>query len=141
MIHTIPEIIEYISDVWTLLPGDVILTGTPAGLGPFVAGRPSRSRSRASARSSNPVRSSGVADGTAVAAGLSASARAPVSRAARAGGASAAEGAGSEVDVVLVVPEVERDTGAPGAPRCGDAGCGQRRRGRVPSASGQETIA
>ena len=39
MIHGIPEIIEYVSDIWTLLPGDLILTGTPAGLGGFVDGQ------------------------------------------------------------------------------------------------------
>ncbi|MHB1171459.1 MAG: fumarylacetoacetate hydrolase family protein [Lacisediminihabitans sp.] len=39
MLHTIPEIFEFASDVWTLLPGDVIITGTPAGLGGFVAGQ------------------------------------------------------------------------------------------------------
>jgi 2-keto-4-pentenoate hydratase/2-oxohepta-3-ene-1,7-dioic acid hydratase in catechol pathway len=39
MIHKIPEIIEFVSDVWTLLPGDVIMTGTPAGLGGFVDGQ------------------------------------------------------------------------------------------------------
>jgi 2-keto-4-pentenoate hydratase/2-oxohepta-3-ene-1,7-dioic acid hydratase in catechol pathway len=39
LIHKIPELIEYISDVWTLLPGDIILTGTPAGLGGFVHGQ------------------------------------------------------------------------------------------------------
>lgn len=39
MLHKIPEIIEYVSDVFTLLPGDVIMTGTPAGLGGFVAGQ------------------------------------------------------------------------------------------------------
>ena len=37
-IHTIGEIIAYISKVMTLLPGDVILTGTPAGIGPMVPG-------------------------------------------------------------------------------------------------------
>lgn len=37
-IHTIGEIIEYISKVMTLLPGDVILTGTPAGVGPMTPG-------------------------------------------------------------------------------------------------------
>ena len=31
--HTVGEIIEYVSRVMTLLPGDVILTGTPAGVG------------------------------------------------------------------------------------------------------------
>lgn len=39
MIHKIPELIEFASDVWTLLPGDLILTGTPAGLGGFVDGQ------------------------------------------------------------------------------------------------------
>ena len=39
MIHSIPAIIEYASAVFTLLPGDVILTGTPAGIGPFEAGQ------------------------------------------------------------------------------------------------------
>ena len=39
MINGIPEIIEYVSDIWTLLPGDLILTGTPAGLGGFVDGQ------------------------------------------------------------------------------------------------------
>ncbi|MEO8094307.1 MAG: fumarylacetoacetate hydrolase family protein [Pseudolysinimonas sp.] len=39
LIHKIPELIEYISDVWTLLPGDIIMTGTPSGLGGFVDGQ------------------------------------------------------------------------------------------------------
>jgi 2-keto-4-pentenoate hydratase/2-oxohepta-3-ene-1,7-dioic acid hydratase in catechol pathway len=39
LLHKVPELIEYISDVWTLLPGDLILTGTPAGLGGFVDGQ------------------------------------------------------------------------------------------------------
>lgn len=38
MIHSVPAIIEYASAVFTLLPGDVILTGTPAGVGAFVEG-------------------------------------------------------------------------------------------------------
>ena len=38
MIHSVADIIAYASAVFTLLPGDVILTGTPAGIGPFVAG-------------------------------------------------------------------------------------------------------
>ncbi len=33
MIHDVPTLIEFISAVMTLLPGDVILTGTPAGVG------------------------------------------------------------------------------------------------------------
>jgi len=39
LLHKIPELIEFISDVWTLLPGDLILTGTPDGLGGFVDGQ------------------------------------------------------------------------------------------------------
>ncbi|MDX2375646.1 fumarylacetoacetate hydrolase family protein [Microbacterium sp. LRZ72] len=38
MIHSVADIIAYASAVFTLLPGDVILTGTPAGVGPVVAG-------------------------------------------------------------------------------------------------------
>ena len=38
MVHDIPSIIEYASSVFTLLPGDVILTGTPSGIGPMKAG-------------------------------------------------------------------------------------------------------
>ena len=39
MLNNVARIIEYASDVWTLLPGDLIITGTPAGLGGFVAGQ------------------------------------------------------------------------------------------------------
>ena len=38
MIFSLSEIIAYASAAFTLLPGDVILTGTPAGVGPVVAG-------------------------------------------------------------------------------------------------------
>jgi 2-keto-4-pentenoate hydratase/2-oxohepta-3-ene-1,7-dioic acid hydratase in catechol pathway len=38
MIHSVADIIAYASAAFTLLPGDVILTGTPAGVGPFEAG-------------------------------------------------------------------------------------------------------
>ncbi|MFF1877452.1 fumarylacetoacetate hydrolase family protein [Leifsonia sp. NPDC058230] len=38
MVHDIPSIVAYASSVFTLLPGDVILTGTPSGVGPIVAG-------------------------------------------------------------------------------------------------------
>lgn len=37
MMFKIPQIIEFITSVMTLLPGDVILTGTPAGIGPMPA--------------------------------------------------------------------------------------------------------
>jgi 2-keto-4-pentenoate hydratase/2-oxohepta-3-ene-1,7-dioic acid hydratase in catechol pathway len=38
MIHDIGAIIEWISAVMTLLPGDLILTGTPEGVGPLEHG-------------------------------------------------------------------------------------------------------
>ena len=38
LIFDIPALVTYISAVFTLLPGDVILTGTPAGVGRIVAG-------------------------------------------------------------------------------------------------------
>ena len=38
MIFDIPTIINFISQVYTLLPGDVILTGTPAGVGAIPVG-------------------------------------------------------------------------------------------------------
>ena len=38
LIHPLPELISFISDVMTLLPGDVIATGTPAGIGPVRPG-------------------------------------------------------------------------------------------------------
>ena len=38
MMFKVPEIINFISRVMTLLPGDIILTGTPAGIGPMIAG-------------------------------------------------------------------------------------------------------
>lgn len=39
MLHTIPELIAYVSSVMTLERGDVILTGTPEGVGPVSAGQ------------------------------------------------------------------------------------------------------
>lgn len=38
MIHTCPEIVADLSRYYHLAPGDVIMTGTPAGVGPVVAG-------------------------------------------------------------------------------------------------------
>lgn len=38
LLHDIPELIEWVSAVMTLLPGDIILTGTPEGVGPIVDG-------------------------------------------------------------------------------------------------------
>jgi 2-keto-4-pentenoate hydratase/2-oxohepta-3-ene-1,7-dioic acid hydratase in catechol pathway len=38
MVFGVSELLSYISHVMTLLPGDVILTGTPAGVGQIVPG-------------------------------------------------------------------------------------------------------
>jgi 2-keto-4-pentenoate hydratase/2-oxohepta-3-ene-1,7-dioic acid hydratase in catechol pathway len=38
MIRDVAELVEHISAAMTLLPGDVILTGTPAGVGPLKVG-------------------------------------------------------------------------------------------------------
>ena len=38
MVFPVGELVSYISQVMTLLPGDVILTGTPSGVGPFDVG-------------------------------------------------------------------------------------------------------
>jgi 5-carboxymethyl-2-hydroxymuconate isomerase len=38
MIHRVPQIIAHVSGIFTLEPGDVILTGTPAGVGRVQAG-------------------------------------------------------------------------------------------------------
>ncbi len=38
LMHGVTELVAYVSDVMTLLPGDVLLTGTPAGVGPLKDG-------------------------------------------------------------------------------------------------------
>jgi 2-keto-4-pentenoate hydratase/2-oxohepta-3-ene-1,7-dioic acid hydratase in catechol pathway len=38
LLRDVPTLVEYVSQVMTLLPGDVILTGTPAGVGPLQIG-------------------------------------------------------------------------------------------------------
>jgi 2-keto-4-pentenoate hydratase/2-oxohepta-3-ene-1,7-dioic acid hydratase in catechol pathway len=38
MLFTVPQLIAFASSVMTLLPGDVLLTGSPAGVGPLAAG-------------------------------------------------------------------------------------------------------
>jgi 2-keto-4-pentenoate hydratase/2-oxohepta-3-ene-1,7-dioic acid hydratase in catechol pathway len=38
LIHDIPTLVGHVTAVMTMLPGDVLLTGTPAGVGPLVAG-------------------------------------------------------------------------------------------------------
>ncbi|KAL7909304.1 hypothetical protein GGI35DRAFT_449543 [Trichoderma velutinum] len=50
MIYRIPRIMSDISRVMTLLPGDVVLTGTPAGVGPVVPGDVMRAGVRVAGR-------------------------------------------------------------------------------------------
>ena len=38
MVFTVPQIVAYVSSVMTLMPGDLIFTGTPAGIGPLLNG-------------------------------------------------------------------------------------------------------
>lgn len=39
LLHDVATLVSYVSHVMTLLPGDMILTGTPAGVGPIRAGQ------------------------------------------------------------------------------------------------------
>ena len=59
MVHAIPAIVAYASSVFTLLPGDVILTGTPAGVGPLVDGDTVEVTVSGLGTLSNPVRAAG----------------------------------------------------------------------------------
>jgi 2-keto-4-pentenoate hydratase/2-oxohepta-3-ene-1,7-dioic acid hydratase in catechol pathway len=38
MLHDVPALVAYVTSFMTLLPGDVIATGTPAGVGPMQPG-------------------------------------------------------------------------------------------------------
>jgi 2-keto-4-pentenoate hydratase/2-oxohepta-3-ene-1,7-dioic acid hydratase in catechol pathway len=38
LLHDVPALIAFVSEVMTLVPGDVLLTGTPAGSGPLEVG-------------------------------------------------------------------------------------------------------
>jgi 2-keto-4-pentenoate hydratase/2-oxohepta-3-ene-1,7-dioic acid hydratase in catechol pathway len=38
LLFKIPELIEYITKIFTLVPGDIIATGTPSGIGPVIPG-------------------------------------------------------------------------------------------------------
>ncbi|MPY99861.1 MAG: DUF2437 domain-containing protein [Actinophytocola sp.] len=39
IVHKVNDLVEFVSGIMTLLPGDVILTGTPEGVGPFAEGQ------------------------------------------------------------------------------------------------------
>jgi len=56
MVFTIPQLITFITSVMTLNPGDVILTGTPAGIGPLAAGDTVEVEVEGIGLLSNPVR-------------------------------------------------------------------------------------
>ena len=55
MITPVPELIALVSRIFTLLPGDVILTGTPAGVGEIRAGQRVEVGVEGIGRFSNPV--------------------------------------------------------------------------------------
>jgi 2-keto-4-pentenoate hydratase/2-oxohepta-3-ene-1,7-dioic acid hydratase in catechol pathway len=38
LLWPVPDLIAHVSQVMTLLPGDILLTGTPAGVGPLIDG-------------------------------------------------------------------------------------------------------
>ncbi|MDP8223027.1 MAG: fumarylacetoacetate hydrolase family protein [Candidatus Lernaella stagnicola] len=38
MLHSVPELLSYVSHIMTLVPGDVVATGTPAGVSAIVPG-------------------------------------------------------------------------------------------------------
>lgn len=38
LVHTVPELIAHLSGLYHLVPGDLLYTGTPAGVGPVVPG-------------------------------------------------------------------------------------------------------
>lgn len=56
MMHPVGELVTYISQAMTLLPGDVILTGTPAGVGPLTEGCTVTCEIEGLGQLSNPVR-------------------------------------------------------------------------------------
>ena len=49
MIRGVGELVSFVSSAFTLLPGDVIMTGTPAGVGLVQPATATKWRSRASA--------------------------------------------------------------------------------------------
>ena len=55
MVFDVPTLVSYISHVMTLLPGDVILTGTPAGVSPLASGDTVTVRIGGIGELSNPV--------------------------------------------------------------------------------------
>jgi 2-keto-4-pentenoate hydratase/2-oxohepta-3-ene-1,7-dioic acid hydratase in catechol pathway len=56
MVFKIPMLLSFISHIMTLEPGDLVATGTPAGVGPVVAGDVVEVEIPGVSRVSNPVR-------------------------------------------------------------------------------------
>ncbi|HEU5034236.1 MAG TPA: fumarylacetoacetate hydrolase family protein [Mycobacteriales bacterium] len=59
IVHQVPALITYITSCMTLLPGDVILTGTPAGVGPMQVGDEVTVEVEGIGRLTNPVTARG----------------------------------------------------------------------------------
>lgn len=57
LIHDVATLISYVSHVMTLLPGDMVLTGTPAGVGPVRPGQTVSVTVEGIGTLTNPVRS------------------------------------------------------------------------------------
>jgi 2-keto-4-pentenoate hydratase/2-oxohepta-3-ene-1,7-dioic acid hydratase in catechol pathway len=57
MVFPVPQLVAFISSVMTLEPGDVILTGTPAGVGPLLEGDEVTVEVEGIGSLTNPVRS------------------------------------------------------------------------------------
>ena len=55
LIFSVAQVVSFVSKVMTLLPGDVIATGTPAGVGPVVAGQEMTIEIEGVGRLKNPV--------------------------------------------------------------------------------------
>lgn len=56
MVFPIARLVAYVSEIMTLLPGDIIATGTPAGVGPLVEGDVVEVEVSGMSRVTNPVR-------------------------------------------------------------------------------------
>ena len=56
MVFDVPELIHFVSHVMTLMPGDIISTGTPSGVGPLVPGDEVTVEVEGIAPLTNPVR-------------------------------------------------------------------------------------
>jgi 2-keto-4-pentenoate hydratase/2-oxohepta-3-ene-1,7-dioic acid hydratase in catechol pathway len=59
LIFSVPQIIAFVSSVMTLLPGDVIATGTPSGVGPLKGGDMFTVKIEGIGELTNPVASNG----------------------------------------------------------------------------------